>query len=121
MKSTYTMRFNYSLNKVRAGTDCLHRPRIPDEWPENQKDIVRQMLRKQPTHRIHMFILRVSYAGLTRRGHQWLIHQEHPWVTDDGANPMIARDDNLYHVGKFVEEPTQEELSSAIGTLRGVL
>lgn len=47
--------------------------------------------------------------------------QEHPWVTEDGANPMISRDDNLYHVGKIVEEPTQEELSSAIGALRGVL
>jgi [calcium/calmodulin-dependent protein kinase] kinase len=42
-------------------------------------------------------------------------------VTEDGKNPMISRDDNLYHVGKMVEEPTQEELSSAIGALRGAL
>jgi hypothetical protein len=34
---------------------------------------------------------------------------------------MISVDDNLYFIGKHVEEPTQEELRYAIGTLKGVL
>lgn len=42
-------------------------------------------------------------------------------MTEDGNNPMISKDDNLYHVGKLVEEPTQEELKSAVGVLRGAL
>jgi len=42
-------------------------------------------------------------------------------VTEDGANAMISTEDNLYYVGKHVEEPTQDELRSAIGTLRSIL
>lgn len=34
---------------------------------------------------------------------------------------MIETEDNLYHIGKHVEEPTQEELVDAIGSIRGVL
>ena len=34
---------------------------------------------------------------------------------------MIETDDNLYHVGKHVGEPTQEELGKAIGLHRSVL
>jgi len=33
---------------------------------------------------------------------------------------MISTDDNLYFVGKHVEEPTQQELGDAIGSLRGI-
>ncbi|KAI9632262.1 kinase-like domain-containing protein, partial [Dioszegia hungarica] len=72
-------------------------PTIPDEWPGDQQDLIRQMLRKEPSFRIHMFLLR-----------------EHPWVTEDGANPMISREDNMTHVGKIVEEPTEQEISAAI-------
>ncbi len=50
-----------------------------------------------------------------------LISQDHEWVTEHGTHPMVSRDENLFEIGKFVEEPTQEELSSAIGALRGVL
>ena len=41
--------------------------------------------------------------------------------TEHGTNPMIDRDCNLYEVGKLVGEPTEEEISSAIGALRGAL
>ncbi len=34
---------------------------------------------------------------------------------------MIETDDNLYHIGKQVDEPTQEELGNAIGLHKGVL
>ena len=47
--------------------------------------------------------------------------QEHDWVTEHGTNPMIDRECNLYEVGKLVGEPTEEEISSAIGALRGAL
>lgn len=42
--------------------------------------------------------------------------QEHPWVTDNGREPMISTWDNLYTVGQQVEEPTKEELRKAIST-----
>ena len=47
--------------------------------------------------------------------------RDHAWVTADGAEPMISREDNLYYLGSHVEEPTQHELSTAIASLRSVL
>lgn len=62
------------------------------------------MLNKDPEKRIIMSDIR-----------------EHAWVTDNGAEPMIPTDDNLHYLGSKVEEPTQEELGNAIGSLKGVL
>lgn len=50
-----------------------------------------------------------------------LTNESHPWLTNDGAEPLISTDENLYELGKHVEEPTSEELGKAIGTLRGAL
>jgi [calcium/calmodulin-dependent protein kinase] kinase len=47
--------------------------------------------------------------------------KEHSWTTEAGGNPMIATEDNLYYIGKQVEEPTPEELQKAIGTFKTVL
>jgi len=44
----------------------------------------------------------------------------HPWVTVGGTDPTISTEDNLYYLGKHVEEPTQEELGNAIGSIRGL-
>ncbi|WWC68906.1 uncharacterized protein I206_102842 [Kwoniella pini CBS 10737] len=78
-------------------------PNIPDHWEESQKDLVTRMLEKDPQRRIAMTELR-----------------EHPWVTENGQEPMIDTEANLFDVGQHVEEPTQEELKDAIGTLRGI-
>ncbi|KAK8861269.1 hypothetical protein IAR55_002088 [Kwoniella newhampshirensis] len=78
-------------------------PRIPSDWEASLQDLIKRMLCKHPAQRIIMPVLR-----------------EHPWVTDNGNEPMIETEENLYHVGKHVEEPTQEELRNAIGTLRGI-
>jgi [calcium/calmodulin-dependent protein kinase] kinase len=34
---------------------------------------------------------------------------------------MISTEDNLYFIGKHVEEPTPDELRKAIGSLRSIL
>lgn len=47
--------------------------------------------------------------------------QSHAWVTDHGKDEMISKDDNLYFIGKKVEEPTEEEIRSAIISLRSIL
>ncbi|KAL7419884.1 hypothetical protein Q5752_005800 [Cryptotrichosporon argae] len=78
-------------------------PVLPDDWDDNMRDLMRRMLDKNPRTRIIIADIR-----------------EHAWVTADGAEPMITTDDNLYDVGKKVDEPTQEELGNAINTLRGV-
>ncbi|KAK4688150.1 hypothetical protein P7C73_g1956, partial [Tremellales sp. Uapishka_1] len=78
-------------------------PEIPAEWSDDLKELVSKMLEKDPEHRICMAAIR-----------------EHPWTTDHGEEPMITTDDNLYHVGKKVEEPTQEELGNAIASHRSV-
>lgn len=47
--------------------------------------------------------------------------QEHPWTTDETRLPMIDREENLFEVGKQVEEPTQDEIKDAIVSFRGIL
>ncbi|WVQ94579.1 hypothetical protein IAU59_001659 [Kwoniella sp. CBS 9459] len=79
------------------------KPNIPDDWEATQKDLIIRMLDKDPQKRIVMSDLRV-----------------HPWVTEHDKEPMIDTEENLFEVGKQVEEPTQEELKNAIGSLRGI-
>ncbi|OCF78217.1 CAMKK/CAMKK-META protein kinase [Kwoniella mangroviensis CBS 8886] len=78
-------------------------PNIPEDWESPLKDLVRRMLDKDPKKRIAMADIR-----------------EHSWVTEHGQEPMIETDTNLFDIGKHVEEPTQEELKNAIGSLRGI-
>ncbi|WWC59895.1 uncharacterized protein I303_102457 [Kwoniella dejecticola CBS 10117] len=78
-------------------------PNLPEHWEDSQKDLIKRMLEKDPKRRIAMTDLR-----------------EHAWVTENGQEPMIDTEANLFDVGKHVEEPTQEELKDAIGTLRGI-
>jgi hypothetical protein len=53
--------------------------------------------------------------------HTFTDGQIHPWVTLNGEWEMITTEDNLYHIGQQVEEPTQEELSNAVSHLRNAL
>ncbi|WRT65376.1 uncharacterized protein IL334_002319 [Kwoniella shivajii] len=78
-------------------------PLLPSSWDSSLKDLITKMLEKDPQKRIAMSDLR-----------------EHPWVTEGGQEPMIDSETNLFDVGKHVEEPTQEELKNAIGSLRGI-
>ncbi|WVO14779.1 hypothetical protein L204_102417 [Cryptococcus depauperatus] len=79
-------------------------PRIPAEWNPSLCDLISQMLCKDPEKRITMSYLR-----------------KHAWTTDDGKLPMIDTEENLYEVGKHVEEPTQDEIKDAIETFRGII
>lgn len=78
------------------------------------------MLEKDPDKRIGVEDIRVSCC-LIMSNETLTVWQNHPWVTDNGKEPMISTEDNLYHVGKHVEEPTQEELRTAIGSFSSVL
>jgi len=94
------------------------RPELHDDWDPQLQDLLRGMFKKDPHERAAVPHIRVSLA--TRAVIRADL-QDHPWVTEDGANAMISTEDNLYYVGKHVEEPTQDELRSAIGTLRSIL
>ncbi|WVQ83489.1 hypothetical protein IAT38_005630 [Cryptococcus sp. DSM 104549] len=98
-----TLPFDYS-NAFELYTAVMTKePYMPQAWAPDMKDIVSRMLCKNPDERIVMEELR-----------------EHTWTTKDGELPMIDTEDNLYELGKHVEEPTQEELKDAIGTMRGI-
>ena len=37
--------------------------------------------------------------------------QEHPWVTENGANPLVSKDENIAYK---IEPPTDAEVNAAI-------
>ncbi|KAI9818476.1 MAG: hypothetical protein M1827_000535 [Pycnora praestabilis] len=66
------------------------------------KDLISKLLEKDPSKRIHMEDLR-----------------EHPWVTKQGTDPLLSKEDNT---ADLVEPPTEEEMNSAItGNLSNLL
>ncbi|KAH8090390.1 kinase-like domain-containing protein [Filobasidium floriforme] len=79
-------------------------PHIPPEWDDDVKDLVSRMLKKDPDERMVIEEMR-----------------EHPWVTKNGEDPMPTTDQNLYEIGKQVEEPSEEEVGNAISTFRASL
>ncbi|KAJ5232021.1 hypothetical protein N7468_004977 [Penicillium chermesinum] len=66
----------------------------PDEPDERFKDLIHRILEKDPAKRIDMHALR-----------------EHPWVTMNGADPLLSEEENTAHE---VEPPTEEEMNAAI-------
>ncbi|KAJ5787051.1 Calcium/calmodulin-dependent/calcium-dependent protein kinase [Penicillium paradoxum] len=68
-----------------------------DESDEGFKDLMRRILEKDPEKRINMFELRA--------------HQEHPWVTRNGTDPLLSFEENT---SQIIEPPTEEEMNSAI-------
>jgi len=76
------------------------------------------MFQKNPANRATIAKIRVSLAGqVSSRADV----QEHDWVTEEGSHPMIPTEDNLYYVGKHVEEPTLDELRCAVCSMRSIL
>ncbi|PYI10053.1 calcium/calmodulin dependent protein kinase [Aspergillus sclerotiicarbonarius CBS 121057] len=64
------------------------------ESDENFRDLMSQILEKDPTKRIQMEELR-----------------EHPWVTKNGFDPLLTESENT---AEIVGLPTEEEMNSAI-------
>ncbi|KAJ5885716.1 hypothetical protein N7504_011552 [Penicillium tannophilum] len=65
-----------------------------DEPDERFTDLMSRLLEKNPAKRIDMHGLR-----------------EHPWVTMNGADPLLSEEENTAH---NVEPPTEEEMNAAI-------
>ncbi|KAJ6010466.1 hypothetical protein N7451_001878 [Penicillium sp. IBT 35674x] len=65
-----------------------------DEPDERFTDLMSRLLEKDPAKRIDMHGLR-----------------EHPWVTMNGADPLLSEEENTAH---NVEPPTEEEMNAAI-------
>ncbi|KAJ5610126.1 hypothetical protein N7510_006845 [Penicillium lagena] len=65
-----------------------------DEADESFKDMMEQILEKDPSKRIKMRDLR-----------------DHPWVTKNGTEPLLPWEENTAQV---IEPPTEEEMDSAI-------
>ncbi|OOQ87631.1 calcium/calmodulin-dependent protein kinase kinase [Penicillium brasilianum] len=65
-----------------------------DEQDDMFKDMMTRILEKDPAKRIKMRDLR-----------------EHPWVTANGADPLLSYEDNT---AQLIEPPTEEEMNLAI-------
>ncbi|KAJ5179586.1 hypothetical protein N7492_002796 [Penicillium capsulatum] len=72
-----------------------------EEQDEKFKDLMQRILEKDPTKRIKMRELRV-----------------HPWVTRDGADPLLPWEENVAH---NIEPPTEDEMNKAITKNMGSL
>ncbi|PYH40316.1 putative calcium/calmodulin dependent protein kinase [Aspergillus saccharolyticus JOP 1030-1] len=64
------------------------------ETDDNFRDLISRILDKDPTKRIQMHELR-----------------EHPWVTQDGLDPLLPESENT---AEIIDLPTEEEMNSAI-------
>ena len=67
---------------------------LDEEQDERFRDLMKRILEKDPDKRITMQELR-----------------EHPWVTNDGADPLLSAEDNCSDI---VEPPTEAEMDHAI-------
>ncbi|MCJ1476832.1 hypothetical protein MMC13_005501 [Lambiella insularis] len=67
---------------------------VEGECEDNFKDLIFQLLEKDPSRRIQMPELR-----------------EHPWVTKNGTDPLLSAEENTAYL---VEPPTEEEMNRAI-------
>ena len=74
------------------------------------KDLIFKLLEKDPQKRITMDEIRV-FSVLILRIYATKRIQEHPWVTENGANPLMSKDENLAHQ---IEPPTDAEVDAAI-------
>ena len=86
------------------------------ETDQDFEDMMSRILEKDPAKRIMMNELRVR---LEHR-HNFPAHtmQEHPWVTRNGADPLLSEEGNT---AAIVSTPTEEEMNSAITTKIGHL
>lgn len=73
-------------------------------------DLMNRILEKDPAKRIRMDDIRVRTHFLlcfNRCSHL----QEHPWVTNNGSDPLMSKKDNI---DTLVELPTEKEINHAI-------
>lgn len=73
-------------------------------------DLMNRILEKDPAKRIKMDDIRVRTRFLlcfNRCSHL----QEHPWVTNNGSDPLMSKEDNI---DTLVEPPTEKEINHAI-------
>lgn len=87
-----------------------------DEPDEDFKDLMSRILEKDPEKRIKMRDLRVSLFLLLFCC--LLTLQDHPWVTGNGADPLLSFEENT---AQIVEPPTEEEMNHAITKNMGSL
>jgi len=102
-----------------ANVQLMDSPPIHEDWDAHLKDLLSSMFQKDPAKRAMIARIRVRSRATSTCTHT--DEQEHDWVTEEGSHPMISRDDNLYHVGKHVDEPTQDELRCAVCSMRSIL
>lgn len=67
---------------------------VDDGADDSFTDLITKMLQKDPDKRISMDQMR-----------------EHPWVTKNGADPLLSKEENT---ADLIEPPTEEELNMAI-------
>lgn len=67
---------------------------IPSDCDTNLNDLLSRILEKDPSKRITMDEIR-----------------DHPWVTKDGADPLLSKEENT---ADLIEPPTEAELDAAI-------
>ncbi|KAJ5927951.1 hypothetical protein N7466_006907 [Penicillium verhagenii] len=84
-----------------------------DEQDERFTDLMSRLLEKDPAKRIDMRGLRVSDTDFWFFVLEFILThlQEHPWVTMNGADPLLSEEENTAH---NVEPPTEEEMNAAI-------
>ena len=84
-------------------------PKIPEDEDPLFIGILKRLLEKDPEQRITMAELRVGTARAhLRKATNWL--QEHQWVTKDGTDPLLSKEENCAHK---VEPPNELEISRA--------
>ena len=84
-------------------------PKIPEDEDPLFTDMLKRLLEKDPEQRITMAELRVGTTRAhLRKATDWL--QEHQWVTKDGTDPLLSKEENCAHK---VEPPNELEISRA--------
>lgn len=79
---------------------------------DDLKDLLNRLLEKDPSKRITMEQIRVSGKHITPPNYKLIsLVQEHPWVTRQGTDPLLAKSEN---VAVIIDPPTDEEVNAAI-------
>lgn len=93
--------------------------RLENEQDANFTDLIHRLLEKDPEKRITMEEIRVSeWPASLVRAHILTQLQVHPWVTQDGKDPLLSAEENC---ADLVEPPTEKEMNHAITNNMGNL
>lgn len=88
-------------------------PSLESETDADLKDLFKRLLEKDPEKRIEMPELRVGLpcTKAIKIITHLRIHQEHPWVTKQGSDPLLSEAENTK---KLIDPPTDAEMERAI-------